>query len=409
MISFKLLHWLKKLPGGSFFFLELYRFDKNTRLFLFGVMGLTFEKSGRLYYTYNQPQQLCGADGKEGDGIVEKERIRISDIAQELGLSTATVSNVIHGKTKKVSDETVKRVQELLEKRAYIPSMAGILLAQNDSKIIGIVVNDHEKYEGHVLEDGFISSAINALSREIDRAGYFMMVKVTSQWEDIVRFASMWNMEGLVLMGYCQQDCKKLRENMHIPFVVYDGYFEETEKICNLTIDNHGGGYQVGEYLKHMGHRKVLCISDNCICMDLERIEGCREALEPDAPGFMEIPMQEERRKKFYEDKLKEILEYTAVFAVSDFYAIELIHFLKEKGYGIPRDISVLGFDDTVLCRYSSPALTTVRQDAKMRAEHAISILQNLKKGTEHRFTVKLPVFLVERDSVKNLNGGGKI
>lgn len=166
----------------------------------------------------------------EGDGIVEKERIRISDIAQELGLSTATVSNVIHGKTKKVSDETVKRVQELLEKRAYIPSMAGILLAQNDSKIIGIVVNDHEKYEGHVLEDGFISSAINALSREIDRAGYFMMVKVTSQWEDIVRFASMWNMEGLVLMGYCQQDCKKLRENMHIPFVVYDGYFEETEK-----------------------------------------------------------------------------------------------------------------------------------------------------------------------------------
>ena len=88
---------------------------------------------------------------------------------------------MIHGKTKKVSDETVKRVQELLEKRAYIPSMAGILLAQNDSKIIGIVVNDHEKYEGHVLEDGFISSAINALSREIDRAGYFMMVKVTSQ------------------------------------------------------------------------------------------------------------------------------------------------------------------------------------------------------------------------------------
>ncbi len=389
--------------------MELYRFDKNTRLFLFGVMGLTFENPGRLYYTYNQPQQLCGADGKEGDGIVEKERIRISDIAQELGLSTATVSNVIHGKTKKVSDETVKRVQELLEKRAYIPSMAGILLAQNDSKIIGIVVNDHEKYEGHVLEDGFISSAINALSREIDRAGYFMMVKVTSQWEDIVRFASMWNMEGLVLMGYCQQDCKKLRENMHIPFVVYDGYFEETEKICNLTIDNHGGGYQVGEYLKHMGHRKVLCISDNCICMDLERIEGCREALKPDAPGFMEIPMQEERRKIFYREKLKEILEYTAVFAVSDFYAIELTQFLKENGYDVPWDVSVVGFDDTVLCRYSSPALTTVRQDAKMRAEHAISILQNLKKGTEHRFTVKLPVFLVERDSVKNLNGGGKI
>lgn len=85
-----------------------------------------------------------------------EQRVRIRDIAQELGLSTATVSNVIHGKTQKVSPETVKRVQELLEQRQYIPNMAGILLAQNDSKIIGVVINDHAKYEGHVLEDGFI-------------------------------------------------------------------------------------------------------------------------------------------------------------------------------------------------------------------------------------------------------------
>ena len=62
---------------------------------------------------------------------MEEHRVKISDIADELGLSTATVSNVIHGKTKKVSEETVKRVQQLLEERQYIPSMAGILLAQN--------------------------------------------------------------------------------------------------------------------------------------------------------------------------------------------------------------------------------------------------------------------------------------
>ena len=53
----------------------------------------------------------------------------------------------------------------------------------NDSRIIGVVVNDHEKYEGRVLEDGFISASVNALFREIDAAGYFMMVKATAQWE----------------------------------------------------------------------------------------------------------------------------------------------------------------------------------------------------------------------------------
>ena len=89
-----------------------------------------------------------------------QERVRICDIAKELGLSTATVSNVIHGKTNKVSDETVQRVTALLEKRQYIPSMAGILLARNSSGIIGVFVNDHPKYEGHTLRDGFLASAL---------------------------------------------------------------------------------------------------------------------------------------------------------------------------------------------------------------------------------------------------------
>lgn len=110
-------------------------------------------------------------------GIGMAQRVRIADIAEELGLSSATVSNVIHGKTKKISDETVKRVQELLEERQYIPSMAGILLSQNDSRIIGVVVNDHMKYEGKVLEDAFVASSLNALMFELEKNGYFMMVK----------------------------------------------------------------------------------------------------------------------------------------------------------------------------------------------------------------------------------------
>ena len=75
-----------------------------------------------------------------------QNRVRIVDVADALGLSTATISNVIHGKTEKISDETVKRVQQELERSGYIPNMAGILLARNNSRIIGVVVNDHEKW-----------------------------------------------------------------------------------------------------------------------------------------------------------------------------------------------------------------------------------------------------------------------
>lgn len=335
--------------------------------------------------------------------MMGSERIRISDIAEELGLSTATVSNVIHGKTKKISDETAKRVWELVEKSGYIPSMAGILLAQNNSRIIGVVINDHEKYEGHVLEDGYIAASLNALSKEIDKEGYFMMVKLTTQWSEITRFASMWNMDGLVIMGFCEQDYRKLRESMNIPFVVYDGYFQETHGICNLTINNYNGGQQVGEYLKRMGHKRVLCISDNFTYLDMERMEGCVAAMGEGCVQFLQIPMQEKERVGFYRKMEAQILTYTAIFAVSDFYALELLHYLQERGIRVPEDISIVGFDDSPLCAYSRPALTTVRQDADVRAENAISILQNLRMGKE-MVNIKLPVFLKERESVKNLS-----
>lgn len=80
-----------------------------------------------------------------------QNRVRIVGVADSLGLSTATVSKVIHGKTEKISDETVKHVQLELERSGYIPNMAGILLARNNSRIIGVVVNDHVKYEGRIL------------------------------------------------------------------------------------------------------------------------------------------------------------------------------------------------------------------------------------------------------------------
>lgn len=293
-------------------------------------------------------------------------------------------------------------------KRAYIPSMAGILLAQNNSRIIGVIINDHEKYEGRVLEDGFIAAAVNALSGEIDCSGYFMMIKVTADWNEIVRIASMWNMDGLVIIGFCEQDYRKLRESMHIPFVIYDGYFQETQRncnqrICNLTIDNYNGGYQVGTYLRQMGHQRVLCISDNNICMDAERMNGCNAAMGAYGAAFLQIPLQQAERMAFYEEKWQEILTYTAVFAVSDFYAVELMRFLQGKGVRIPGDISIVGFDDSALCLQCNPALTTVRQDVKLRAQNAIAILQGLREGTEERITVKLPVFLVERNSARRI------
>ena len=365
---------------------------------LWWVTRLTFEKI--IFLLYHVITRL----GKEGISM-EQDRVRIVDVADALGLSTATVSKVIHGKTEKISDETIKRVQQELERSGYIPNMAGILLARNNSRIIGVVVNDHEKYEGRVLEDGFVMSSLNALSHEVNEKGYFLMIKTTSDIREIPIFASMWNIYGPILIGFCEADYESLRNQMRISFVVYDGYFEECSKVVNLVIDHYNGGYQAGKYLKELGHKKALCIADNFICMDKERIEGFCNAFAQGETYRWEIPKTEKERMCFYEDNYMQLLKnsVTAVFAVSDFYALEFMKFLQGKNIRIPEDIQIIGFDDNMASRESNPSLTTIHQEASLRAKAAIECLEAMRDGAEYKTEIVLPVDLIKRESTRKL------
>lgn len=329
-------------------------------------------------------------------------KVRIIDIAEELGVSTATVSNVIHGKTKKISSQTVKRVQEKLGERGYIPNMAATLLAQNDSRIIGVVIKDHEKYEGRLLTDPFIASSLNYLSDEIEKSGCFMMLKKAKDIMETVKFASMWNMDGMVLLSFCADEYQALRDQVRIPFVVYDGYFENKGRICNLQIDDRDGGQQVGAYLRSLGHRNVLCIADNRECMDLRRYEGFCEGLGFQS-DFWQIPMQKRERDLFYQERLARLRRYSAVFAVSDYYAADLMRFLQKSSIKIPEEISIAGFDDSGICEQISPALTSVRQDGAYRAETAIRLLKRMRQEPDFSGDFLTSVQLVPRESVRRL------
>lgn len=330
-----------------------------------------------------------------------EQRVRISDIAEELGLSTATVSNVIHGKTKKISDKTVKRVQALLEERQYMPGMAEVLLTMNPSRIVGVFVNDHEKYEGHTFEDAFIASSLNCLATQLEEQGLFMMVKKAKKPEEILHFASMWNMDGLVVIGFCRQDYCYLRDHMRIPFVVYDGICEKTERIVNITIDNFDGGRQMGALFHRLGHSRALCISDNEIGVDQERMDGFRAGFGGSVESMV-IPMHREERHAFYLRHTDQLRAVTAVFAVSDYYAVDLIHFLGEQGISVPEELSVGGFDDIPLCELLYPSLTTIRQDGMLRAKLALEKLRALKLGEAVGEVITLPVSLVERGSTRS-------
>jgi LacI family transcriptional regulator len=107
----------------------------------------------------------------------------------------------------------------------------------------------------------------------------------------------------------------------------------------------------------------------------------------------------------FYEDKYRELVKgnVTAVFAVSDFYALEFMRFLQGEGVQIPKDIQIIGFDDNLASRESNPALTTIHQEAPLRAKTAIKCLEAMRDGAECETEIVLPVELIKRESTRKL------
>ena len=330
------------------------------------------------------------------------DRVTIQDIAFELGVSTATVSNVINGKTKKISEETVSLVERKLEEMGYLPRQARIMMGKNPSKLVGLIINDHEKYEGHPLEDGYLSRLVNSLAIESENRGYLLIVKLAKKIDDVPLLASLWNMSAVMVQGFCEVDYQYLKRQMHRPLIIFDGFFPDNDSYVNLEVDNFQGGVAAGEYLKKMGHSKVLCISDNNICLDELRYQGLRSILP--SSDIMIIPNQKNERFEYYKKVLPQILKYSAVFAVSDYYALDLISNLKLLGVEIPDDISVIGFDDTAISSEVFPALTTIKQDCMKRASIAFDLINELEIDSNLRKNLSLPVEVVERKTVKKIN-----
>ena len=101
--------------------------------------------------------------------------VRIKDIAKEAGVSPTTVSNVIHGNTKKVSKSNIDKIQKILEEHQYIPSMSALMLAQNRSRLIGVLIGGVDGKRRSIEGDPFTSIMLSALELEIYRKNYYML------------------------------------------------------------------------------------------------------------------------------------------------------------------------------------------------------------------------------------------
>lgn len=334
--------------------------------------------------------------------------ITIKDMAEMLGISTTTVSNVIHGKTSEVSQKTVERVEKLLEEYEYVPNISARSLTQNRSKIIGVALKGRKDKYTNLIADPFFAELIGSLEAEIRAQGYFMMIYISNDISEIIRNVLTWNVDGLILVGMLHDDFIRIKSRYKKPMVLIDSYApREIMKYVNIGLEDEEGAYQMTRYLLKMGHRRIAFLADNMEGVDYIRYKGHQRALEDYG-----LKMQEKNLLIFHpgtverESSLRDLYyrakEYTAFMCCSDYYAAILMNYFMDRGIRIPEDLSVTGFDDNLMSKIVRPALTTVGQDVTKKGRLAVDYLLKMIQGIEFpEWDVKLPTEMVIRDSVK--------
>ncbi|MBQ3796502.1 MAG: LacI family DNA-binding transcriptional regulator [Butyrivibrio sp.] len=335
--------------------------------------------------------------------------ITIKEIAKQLNMSTTTVSNVIHGKTSEVSDETKKKVQDFLDKVDYVPNISARNLAQNESKIIGLALKARADKYDNLIMDPFVSELIGGVEETIRNAGYFMMLYISSDTTEIMRHVSTWNVDGLILFGMLNDDGIRVSEKYKKPIVCIDTYsIEGLKHFTNVGLNDEQGSYDITNYLISKGHRKIAFLSDNMNGVDLARFTGYKMALKDagikyKSSNFLKIRPRAEDIEESLDEICKLSVDYTAIVCVSDLYAVTLIAALKDRGINVPDDISIVGFDDNMLGKLHRPALTTVHQDIKAKGVMAADTLLKQLSGEKTPNQIQLPTHLVIRDTVKDI------
>ena len=336
--------------------------------------------------------------------------ITIKKMAEMLGTSTTTVSNVIHGKTGEVSPAMVEKVKRLIEEYDYVPNINARNLARNKSGIIGLAMKTNRDKYDNIMKDPFAGELTGAVESYVREKGYFTMLYVSDDIAEIINSVSSWNVDGLILLGIQKADAFLLKQKVKRPMVFIDCYFDDSIfEYVNVGVEDQRGGYEITDYLIQKGHQKIAFLADNCVGVDYQRFKGYKAAItEAGIPyheeDFIMLEPNGPDMSLLLSDVYRRAGDFTAFVCASDYYASHIMNYLQDHGMRVPEDLSVVGFDDNVYSRIVRPALTTVHQDVTRKGGLAVEKLFHMIRKEDYgdKFE-QLPVFLVERDSVKEI------
>jgi DNA-binding LacI/PurR family transcriptional regulator len=305
----------------------------------------------------------------------------MGDVAKLAGVSQQTVSRVVNAR-EYVSGHTRERVLSAMRELNYRPNPAAQALVTGRSKTLGVISVDSIAFGP--------ASVLLGLERAAHAYGYFVSVarlaspdrrSVLQALEQLQR----QNVEGILVNAGQDGITRELdRRLIDVPLVAIDDTREAVVPV--VAVDQVSGAAGATRLLLDLGHRTVSHIAGARDWSSARRrIEGWRAVLEsaevPVAPplfGDWSVRSGYELGRLLAQDR-----EVTAIFAANDEMALGVMRAMAEAGREVPRDVSIIGFDDVPFARYLTPPLTTVRQDFEGLGQRSVHLLMDAIHGVD--------------------------
>lgn len=330
-----------------------------------------------------------------------EKKVRMSDIAQRMGVSTVTISKALAGKDG-VSEETRRKIQKLAAEMGY--RAKPIVHASTAGETVGILIAERFLSK----EQSFYLTLYERVLASLRHYGMFGILE-TVLWEDeeglnVPQMLQNGRVQALILIGSLATDYLRFIQSQGLPVVHLDAY-DAQSRMDTVISDGYYGMYRMTNYLIQHGHRQIAYLGRVGATSSItDRYFGyCRALQEYGIPLKKEWVLPDRDEHGYYTIELPQNMP-TAFVCNCDAVAYHLIRLLDEKGYRVPEDVSVVAFDDFLFSNLASPKITTYAVDMDGMASASVAQLRErwAQPDKEPSFRV-VTGFLRQKESVRTI------
>ena len=332
-------------------------------------------------------------------------RTTMKDVAKAAGVHSSTVSRVINDNPN-ISQDTAKKVLSAIKKLDYTPNALARSLKTKKIQTLGMLIPD--------IANPFFSGLARGVEDTANQHGFnVILCNTDDQLEKertYLRLLEERRVEGLILATARIRDKSVMElEKRQFPYILLSRNIKGLQE-NSISIDDITGGYLATQYLISLGHRNIGHITGPYnTTAALDRIKGYKKALlNYRIPFNKQYVGEGDFRIKGGYQVMKQFLQLTnsptAIFTANDLLAVGAIEAIRENGYDVPADFSIVGFDDIRLASYLSPPLTTIRQPMVEMGSLAITkLLERIESKISHQNLLIKPELIV-RKSCRKIN-----